>query len=166
MITFNNTSNLYTRITTIYSILWRLIKTWHISLNSSRLLINTIWRICFIFTSNITNSSTRYMNTTIRTFNYTIYINTIFIIFELSTWIYYNTTTAICVVTLNITINLYSTSGTIYSSRLLINTICSICVIFTSNMSNSSTSYINTINITHNSVFKHHSISFTIYRTL
>ena len=165
MITFNNTSNLYTRITTIYSILWRLIKTWHISLNSSRLLINTIWRICFIFTSNITNSWI-YINTTIRTFNCTIYINTIFIIFELSTWIYYNTTTAICVVTLNITINLYSTSGTIYSSRLLINTICSICVIFTSNMSNSSTSYINTINITHNSVFKHHSISFTIYRTL
>ena len=138
MITFNNTSNLYTRITTIYSILWRLIKTWHISLNSSRLLINTIWRICFIFTSNITNSSTRYMNTTIRTFNYTIYINTIFIIFELSTWIYYNTTTAICVVTLNITINLYSTSCTIYITRLLINTIWRICLVSFSNMTNSS----------------------------
>ena len=138
MITFNNTSNLYTRITTIYSILWRLIKTWHISLNSSRLLINTIWRICFIFTSNITNSSTRYINTTIRTFNYTIYINTIFIIFELSTWIYYNTTTAICVVTLNITINLYSTSCTIYITRLLINTICRICLVSFSNMTNSS----------------------------
>ena len=138
MITFNNTSNLYTRITTIYSILWRLIKTWHISLNSSRLLINTIWRICFIFTSNITNSSTRYINTTIRTFNYTIYINTIFIIFELSTWIYYNTTTAICVVTLNITINLYSTSCTIYITRLLINTIWRICLVSFSNMTNSS----------------------------
>ena len=138
MITFNNTSNLYTRITTIYSILWRLIKTWHISLNSSRLLINTIWRICLVSFSNITNSSTRYINTTIRTFNYTIYINTIFIIFELSTWIYYNTTTAICVVTLNITINLYSTSCTIYITRLLINTIWRICLVSFSNMTNSS----------------------------
>ena len=138
MITFNNTSNLYTRITTIYSILWRLIKTWHISLNSSRLLINTIWRICLVSFSNITNSSTRYINTTSRTFNYTIYINTIFIIFELSTWIYYNTTTAICVVTLNITINLYSTSCTIYITRLLINTIWRICLVSFSNMTNSS----------------------------
>ena len=137
MITFNNTSNLYTRITTIYSILWRLIKTWHISLNSSRLLINTIWRICFIFTSNITNSWI-YINTTIRTFNCTIYINTIFIIFELSTWIYYNTTTALCVITLNITINLYSTSCTIYITRLLINTIWRICLVSFSNMTNSS----------------------------
>ena len=64
-----------------------------------------------------------YINTTIRTFNCTIYKNTIIIIFELSTWIYYNTTTAICIVTFNITINWYSISCTIYSSRLLINTI-------------------------------------------
>ena len=165
IITLNNTINLYSRITTRYST-W-LIKTCLNSLNSSRHLINTICRIYFTtIITNITNSSTRYINTTIRTFNCTIYINTILIIFELSTWIYQNTTTAICIVTFNIPINWYSINCTIYSSRLLINTICSICFIFTSNMTNSSTRYINTINITCNSIFNHHSISFTIYRTL
>ena len=97
--TFNFTINLYSINITFYSTTHTLIKTWYCSLNISRILLNTICR-----TSSISNS-TIHINTTIRTFNCTIYINTIFIFFELSTCIYYNTTTTIYIVTLNITIN-------------------------------------------------------------
>ena len=134
--TFNSTFKLYSISTTRYRTL--LIKTCLSSLNRWRsILINTICRICLIFLSNITNSRI-HINTTIRTFNGTIYENTIFIIFKLSICIYYNTITAICVVTLNGAFKIYSISCTIYSSRLLINTICRICLVSFSNMTNSS----------------------------
>ena len=134
--TSNCTSCVYSIITTMYRTLLQ--KSRCFSLYCWRtILINTICRICLVSFSNITNSSI-YINTTIRTFNCTIYKNTIFIIFKLSICIYYNTITAICVVTLNITINLYSTSCTIYITRLLINTICRICLVSFSNMTNSS----------------------------
>ena len=59
--------------TTIYTTLFSLIKTYLSSLYSSRILINTISRIIFITNSSI------YINTTIRTDNFTtIYINSIF----------------------------------------------------------------------------------------
>ena len=86
------------------------------------ILINTICRICLVFLSNITNSRI-HINTTIRTFNCTIYKNTILIIFKLSTLIYHNTITIICIVTWNNTSKIYSISATMYSTiHILINT--------------------------------------------
>ena len=119
MITFNNTSNLYTRITTIYSILWRLIKTWHISLNSSRLLINTICSICFIFTSNMTNSS-RYLNTTNRTSNCTSCV------YSISTTIYRTFLIKACISSFNSSRSILINTifrNSITNSRIYINTI-------------------------------------------
>ena len=79
------------------------------------ILINTIIR------NSITNSRI-YINTTIRTFNCTIYKNTIIIIFKLSILIYHNTITIFCIVTLNNTSKIYSISATIYSTiHVLIN---------------------------------------------
>ena len=160
--TSNCTSCVYSISTTIYRTLLQ--KSRCFSLYCWRnILINTIWRICLVSFSNITNSSI-YINTTIRTFNCTIYKNTIFIIFKLSICIYYNTITAICVVTLNITINLYSTSCTIYITRLLINTIWRICLVSFSNMTNSSI-YINTTIRTFNCTIQINTISFTFNST-
>ena len=68
IITFNSTIKIYSTSYTMYS--------------SRRILINTILRII-----NITNSRI-YINTIFRTFNSTIHINTIIIIFKLSTLIY------------------------------------------------------------------------------
>ena len=98
----------------MYSTLW--IKACISSFNSSRsILINTIFR------NSITNSRI-YINSIFRTFNCTIYKNTIIIIFKLSTLIYHNTITIICIVTLNNTSKIYSISATMYSTiHVLIN---------------------------------------------
>ena len=112
--TSNSTINWYSISVTMYSTLW--IKACISSFNSSRsILINTIFR------SSITNSRI-YINTIFRTFNCTIYKNTIIIIFKLSTLIYHNTITIICIVTLNNTSKIYSISATMYSTiHILIN---------------------------------------------
>ena len=90
-------------------------KTCLSSLYSSRLLINTIWRIYVIISiSNMTNVSI-YMNTTIRTIYFTSYLNTILTFFKLNRSIYENT---ICI-TLNNTINLYSRIITRYRTLLI-----------------------------------------------
>ena len=112
--TSNCTSCVYSISTTIYRTLlpksrcftfycWR------------RILINTIFR------NSITNSRI-YINTIFRTFNSTIYKNTIIIIFKLSTLIYHNTITISCIVTWNNTSKIYSISATMYSTiHVLIN---------------------------------------------
>lgn len=106
--TFNCTSCVYSISTTRYRTL--LPKSRCFTLYSWRsILINTIFR------NSITNSRI-YINTTIRTFNCTIYKNTIIIIFKLSTLIYHNTITIICIVTWNNTSKIYSISATIYST--------------------------------------------------
>ena len=112
--TSNSTIKIYSISITMYRTLW--IKACITSLYCwRRILINTIFR------NSITNSRI-YINTTIRTFNCTIYKNTIIIIFKWSTLIYHNTITIICIVTLNNTSKIYSISATIYSTiHVLIN---------------------------------------------
>ncbi len=119
-------------IITIYSSSRILMKSCISSLNSSRLLINTICRIYVtICISNMSNICV-YMNTTIRTIYFTSYLNTILTFFKLNSSIYENTIS----ITFNNTINLYSRiitlyrtlliktcCSSLYSSRLLINTI-------------------------------------------
>ena len=138
-------------IITIYSSSSILMKSCISSFYSSRLLINTIWRIYItICISNMSNISI-YMNTTIRTIYFTSYLNTILTFFKLNRSIYENTIS----ITFNNTINLYSRIITLYSSlliksclsslyssRLLINTIWRI--------------YFTTIitNITNSSIYK------------
>ena len=117
VVTLNFTIKIYSIIITIYSSSRILIKAYCSSLYSSRLLINTICRICLVFFSNITNSSTIYINTTIRTFNST------FKLYSISTTRYR-------------TLLLKSRCFTLNSSTFLINTICRIYIIFTSNMTN------------------------------
>lgn len=75
-IKYINTISITTYSTTI------LIKTWFFPLNSSSSLINTIIRILGITDICI------YINTTIRTNNSTIYINTILTIFKWNIWTY------------------------------------------------------------------------------
>ena len=117
IITFNSTIKLHSISKTIYRTCY-LINAYLFSLYTSRLLINTILR------RRIITNSWIYINTTIRTFNCTICQNTIIIIFKLSRVFYCNTITISCSITLNSTFKIYSTSGTIYSSRrILINTI-------------------------------------------
>ena len=82
IITFNNTINFYSISITLYSTRFLLNKSCLLSLNSSRHLINTIYSFF------ITNSSIRYINTTIRTIYFTIYRNTIRTVFKLNTFIY------------------------------------------------------------------------------
>lgn len=92
IITFNITINWYSASITIYSTL--LIKSYWTSLNSSTTLINTIWRICIIFTPNMTNICV-YINTTISAIHFTIYKNTILTILKLNILTYFNTITII-----------------------------------------------------------------------
>ena len=149
-ITCNSTLNCYSITITFYSSTI-LIKTCITSLNSSRSLLNTICRRFSITNVSIyintifrtTNYTIRtYINTTFRTIHFTIYLNTIIIIFKWNIRIYINTIIA-CIVTFNGVFNNYTINGTVYSSRILNNTICSVCFIFTSNISNISI-YINT----------------------
>ena len=85
-ITFNSTINEYCTTTTIYSSTI-LIKTWA-TLDSSRILINTIIRIHItIFISYMSNICI-YVNSTISTCNFTIYSNTILTIFKWNRTIY------------------------------------------------------------------------------
>ena len=157
--TFNCSINIYS-CWAVYMTLVRLLKACWYSRNSSRPLINTIFTITNIWV---------YINTNIRTSNFTIYRNTIITINKLNIFIYINTrwyfiklsiyiNTISCNITCNSTLNCYSITSTFYSStiliktciisldnsRLLINTICRICLVFFSNISNSSTIYINT----------------------
>ena len=112
--TSNCTSCVYSISTTIYRTL----------LPKSRCFSFYCWRsilINTIFRNSITNSRI-YINTTIRTYNCTIYKNTIIIIFKLSTLIYHNTITISCIITWNNTSKIYSISATIYSTiHVLIN---------------------------------------------
>lgn len=98
-ITLNNTINLHSRIITLYSTF--LIKACCSSLYSSRSLINTICRIHIIFTPNMADICV-YINTTTRTINFTIYLNTIITILKLNRFTYINTIT---IITINNTIN-------------------------------------------------------------
>ena len=105
VVTFNITINLYSIICTIYS---------------SRLLINTICSICLVSFSNITNSSTRYINTTIRTIYFTIYRNTILSIFSVTnSSSYINTTIRTSYFTIYRNTNIRTSYFTIYRNTIM-----------------------------------------------
>ena len=114
-------------------------EAWMISLNSSRILINTI------FSFFITNSS-RYLNTTSRTSNCTSCVYSI-------------------ITTMYRTLLQKSRCFSLYCWRtILINTICRICLVSFSNITNSSI-YINTTIRTFNCTIHINTISFTFNST-
>ena len=121
--TFNCSFNIYS-CWAVYITLVRLPKACWCSRNSSRPLINTIF--------SITNICV-YINTNIRTSNFTIYTKTIITINKLNIFIYINTrwyfikfsiyiNTISCSITCNSTLNCYSITITFYSSTILIKT--------------------------------------------